>query len=87
MTRKKWNRLRRQRPELFQGMAYTGWERMSKEAQVRIRERSKAEIIGILTGWKLSEETLCSSGQKITIQNSNKACCENANIAGSETEN
>lgn len=51
MTRKKWNRLRRQYPGLFKHKA--GWERLCEQDYVRIRCMSKREVIAEFTAQKL----------------------------------
>jgi len=71
MTRKKWNRLRRQRPDLFEaiiamfphnGYRAPGWEIVSENAKAgypkaaRIVRASKFEAIEILTAWHVTRK-------------------------------
>jgi 3-methyladenine DNA glycosylase AlkC len=56
MTRKKWNRLRRQRPELFYGFANTCWERMNPKARWWIVRQSKRDMIARLTSFTLNDK-------------------------------
>lgn len=51
MTRRKWNRLRRQRPELFpQRLKHRGaWETLSSEELIMVKKLSKVEAVGHLT--------------------------------------
>lgn len=60
MTRKKWNRLRRQRPELFDlggtpGKAWA-WERLDAHDLKLLKTVSKAEVIAGLTAWIFTKE-------------------------------
>lgn len=51
MTRKKWNRLKRQRPELFKPYVRTSWEKLDKKGALEdIKRIGKAELIATLTG-------------------------------------
>lgn len=47
MTRKKWNRLRRQRPELFRGFGLiaSGWESVKDDPEVRYWSKEQAVAI------------------------------------------
>ncbi len=55
MTRKKWNRLRRQYPSLFKQKADLSWERLQEQDYVHLRCMSKREVIAEFTAQKLSE--------------------------------
>jgi len=70
MTRKKWNRLRRQRPELFEGLPHPysrvkplGWERLNRLAKFQdnvnaksLLTASKRETIERLTAWHVTRK-------------------------------
>jgi hypothetical protein len=51
MTRKKWNRLRRQRPELFKFLQ--PWETMSPSELAVMRPVSKSRVIAVMTAFVL----------------------------------
>lgn len=51
MTRKKWNRLRRQYPELLRNAA--PFERFTESEYCRLRSMSKREVIAEFTARKL----------------------------------
>lgn len=50
MTRKKWNRLRRQRPELFR--LWYPWEKLSDYMLDRLRRYSPSELIAEATAYR-----------------------------------
>jgi hypothetical protein len=53
MTRKKWNRLRRQRPELFSGIILPSWEAAYPSELLGLKRHSKAQVIAIMTAFQL----------------------------------
>jgi hypothetical protein len=53
MTRKKWNRLRRTRPELFKQFDSAGWEQAFRDIPELVRV-SKPEAVALLTAAKLT---------------------------------
>lgn len=56
MTRRKWTRLRRQRPELFRNIQENAaFEKISKTDWKKIRLYSRAETIAALTAHQLKE--------------------------------
>jgi hypothetical protein len=52
MTRKKWNRLRRQRPELFSGISLPSWEAAYPPDLLSLKRLSKAQVIAIMTAFQ-----------------------------------
>lgn len=58
MTRKKWNKLRRQRPELFTKFVKSSWESLRNEAVVigNLKRYSRSEVVAKLTAFVLSYE-------------------------------
>jgi hypothetical protein len=57
MTRKKWNRLRKQRPELFTHLTCVSWEDNARQC-TPIRKMSKSQIIATLTEFQLTKEVV-----------------------------
>lgn len=54
MTRKKWNRLRKRRPELFTMVTEDrAWERFSKTLRKRLARYSTRETVAKLTAFML----------------------------------
>lgn len=53
MTRKKWNRLRRQRPELFKH--WFSWEKLNEFQIDYLRKRGKRELIAEETARRIAE--------------------------------
>jgi len=51
MTRKKWNRLRRQRPDLFCDIDFQSWETMSREDEERVRKLPKRRCLEVITNY------------------------------------
>lgn len=50
MNRKSWNRLRKERPELFVHIQYPhSWERLGKSNRLRVKRCGKKEAIARLT--------------------------------------
>ncbi len=57
MTRKKWNRLRRQRPDLFQPFKETSWEAMiAAKAVKRIKRYSVRQVLELLTAVNITRK-------------------------------
>lgn len=55
MTRRKWNRLRRQRPEPFKVLPpFENWNDFERDL---MRKVSKAEALAVMTAWKLRGES------------------------------
>ncbi len=49
MTRKKWNRLRRQRPELVNGLHLMAWEKHSPAELGVLTKASKRDLVAVLS--------------------------------------
>lgn len=56
MTRAKWNRLRRRRPELFKNFVNDAWEALPTRTRLNIRRLSVNEVIVKLTEHVLAGE-------------------------------
>jgi len=57
MTRKKWNRLRRQRPELFELFAKTSWESIIHDkVEKAVKRYSLSQCIQILTVFNVTRK-------------------------------
>lgn len=55
MTRKKWLRLRKQRPELFVFVKFNGvWELMDAEDKNAVRRSSKQDAVSLLVAHRLA---------------------------------
>lgn len=54
MTRRKWTKLRRQRPELFKALPpFEKWNDFDRHI---MRDVSKSEALAVMTAWKLRGE-------------------------------
>lgn len=66
MTRRKWTRLRRQRPELFAGMEFDyAWENLDPRI---LRGISKAGAITALTDYRLSLQTPAPAADRSALR-------------------
>lgn len=69
MTRKKWNKLRRQRPELFTKFVKSSWESLPSQGMVmgNLRKCSRAQAVAALTAFILSFESHPSAPERALI--------------------
>lgn len=74
MTRKKWNRLRRQRPELF--ARWPGWDGLDDADRRILRPVGKSEAITAVSAWILEGceivldcELLVNNPEQLPVKN------------------